>query len=499
MDGSNGTRNQGSTGIFDISLLVENAWKGLKQYWWIFLIIISLCSSRSYFKAKSAYSPYYKASSTFIVNMNQSVTYSADYYNNATASQMGKTFPYILNSGVLMEVVASDLGVASVGESITAEAMEDSNLFELSVTGSDPQRAYDVLQSVIKNYPVVAEFVIGDTQLHILDETGVPEEPENAPNFMSAAKQGAKKALIICLFILAVYATTRNTIRREEDLKKILNIRCLGSMPLAVFKKRSSAKKELILLDNKKISPGFLESSRSLRTRILKECREKGLKTILITSSMPGEGKSTVATNLALSLVQKGNSVVLVDGDLRNPSLAGVLGFKKEDYSYGFGDVVIGKAHFEDALIQYKDTKLSLLLGAEPIESTERLLSRRTTKEVLMDAAQAADYVLIDTPPGGMLADASILSNYADGALFVVRQDFVRKDRIVEAVQNIADTGIAMVGCILNGAETGIIGYGSGYSRYGSRYGSGNYGYGYGYGMRASKGRSSRKASEDEE
>lgn len=493
MDRSNEMRNQRSGGIFDIGVIMENAWKGLKRYWWIFLILISVCASGAYWKAKSVYSPYYKASSTFIVNMNRSVTYSEDYYNNATASQMGKTFPYILNSGVLMEVVASDLGVDTISETITAEAMEDTNLFELSVTGSDPQQTYDVLQSVIKNYPVVAEFVIGDTQLHVLDESGVPEEPENQPDFMPAAKQGAKLALVICFLILAVYATTRNTIRKEEDFKKILNIRCLGTMPLVVFKKRSSAKNERILLDNKRIAPGFLESSRSLRTRILKECREQGLKTLLVTSSMPGEGKSTVVANLALSLVQKGSSVVLIDGDLRHPSLAGVMGFQKEDYSWGFGDVIMGKADFADALISYKDTKLKLLLGAEPINSTEHLLTKESTKEVLAQAVKEADYVFIDTPPGGMLADASILAQYADGAIFVVRQDWVRKDRVVEAVQTMADTGIVMAGCILNAAETGLMGYGSGYSRYGGYYGRGNYGYGYGYGMETTKNRTFRK------
>ncbi|MDO4554440.1 MAG: polysaccharide biosynthesis tyrosine autokinase [Lachnospiraceae bacterium] len=473
-----------TTGIFDVSILIENAWKGFKQYWWIFLIIISLYSSALYVKARMEYQPYYKASSTFVISLNQAVSYSSEYYDNATAFQMGQTFPYILNSGVLQEVVASDLGLDYISETITAEAMEDSNLFELSVTGSNPQQAYDVLQSVIKNYPSVAEFVIGDTQLHVLDETGVPEEPENEANFMPEAKKGAQIAILICLLILAVYATTRNTIRKEEDFKRMLNIRCIGSMPMAGFKKRSAGEQELVLLDNKKIPPGFLEATRTLRTRIMRECREKQLKTFLITSSVPGEGKSTVAANIALSLAQKEKKVLLIDADMRNPSLAKTFGIKRNKDANGFREVVMGKAELSEVICPYKNTTLSLILGSTPMESTERLLSRRTTQELLEEAGKMADYVIIDTPPGGMLADAGILAEYADGAIFVVRQDWVRSDRVLEAIQNMAETGIEMTGCILNCTQTGITGYGSGYSRYSSRYGSGSYGYGYGYGSK---------------
>lgn len=490
MDKSN--REYGKkTGIFDMNVLLDNGFKGIKQYWWIFIVIISMCSSLFYFKARLSYQPMYKAASTFVISINKAVSYSSEYYSNATASQMSKTFPYILNSGVLQKVIAADLGVDSFSETITAQSLEDSNLFELSVTGTNPQRAYDVLQSVIKNYPTVAEFVIGDTQLYILDETGVPQEPQNPANFMAGAKTGAKIGMLICVLILALYATTRNTIRREEDFKQMLNIRCFGSIPMVRFKRRSDGKNDLILIDNKKIAPGFLEATRTIRTRLIKECREKELKVLLVTSSMPGEGKSTVAVNLALSLEQKGHKVLLIDGDMRHPSLAKSLGMTKKDYTHGFKDVITGHAELAEALCSYKDTGMSLLLGGDPIDSTERLLSRRTTAEVIAEARTLADFVIIDTPPGGMLADATILADYADGAVFVVRHDWVRSDRVLEAVQTVADTGITMAGCVLNCVQNGITGYGSGYSRYGSRYGShygsGSYGYGYGYGYGANR------------
>lgn len=470
----------------DLGILFENFFRAFFQLWWIFVIIISIYSSFCFFRAKSSYSPYYKTSATFVVTMNQAGVYSDSYYNTATTEQMVKTFPYILNSGILQKVVAEDLGMDYVPGAISATTVDDQNLFELSVTGSDPQQIYDVLQSVIRNYPSVAEYVIGDTQLHILDETGVPTEAVNQPDFMPAAKSGAKKAAAVCFVILLLLTFGRNTVRSEEDLKKISNIKCLGSIPAVHFKKRTDAENELVLLTNKKIPQSFRESVRTLRMRTLKECGKEHSKVIMVTSSMPGEGKSTITVNLALALAQKEQKVILIDGDLRHPSLAKALGINRDYYGYGFRDVITGEAPLMDALISYDKSNINLLLGSSAVETIEGLLSTDKVKAVIEEAASMADYVIIDTPPVGMLADATIIAKYADSAVFVVRQDAVRKDRVVEAVQNLSQTGVHMAGCVLNYVKAGISSYGR--RKYGYGYGS----YGYGYGQKSSERRYGR-------
>ncbi len=490
MENRTGDYEKNTLEKIDLGIFLENFVRACLQLWWIFLIIISVYSSVCFFRAKGSYSPYYKTSATFVITMNQAGVYSDSYYNAATAEQMAKTFPYILNSGILQKVVAEDLGLTYVPGSISAVAMENQNLFELSVSGSDPQQIYDVLQSVIKNYPSVAEYVIGDTQLHIIDETGVPEEAENQPDFMPAAKAGAKKAAILCFVILLLVAFGRNTIRTEEDLKKILNVKCLGSIPVARFKKRTGVDHELVLIENKKVPQSFLESFRTLRMRLLKVLQKNDAKVLMVTSSMPGEGKSTVTVNLALSLAQKGYKVILIDGDLRHPSLAKTLGISNDYYGYGFRDVIIGSATLEQAIVPYDETGISLLLGSDAVETTERLLSKNATADIIKEAAVLADYVIIDTPPAGMLVDASLFANYVDSALFVVRQDGVRRDRVVEAVQNLAQTGVTIAGCVLNCARAGLSSYGRG--KYGYSYGYGDRGYGYGQ-KRTSRDRSSRQ------
>ncbi len=160
--------------LVDISAVIDDIWNGILRYWWLFLVLISLGASLLYFNARRNYAPYYTASSTFTVNASAGVNFSEGSYNQTAAAQMGKVFPYLLTSEVLNRIVAEDLGLDSVPGTVSASAMEDTNLVTIQVNASDPQMAYNILQSVLKNYPQVSEYVIGDVKLNLMDETGVP-------------------------------------------------------------------------------------------------------------------------------------------------------------------------------------------------------------------------------------------------------------------------------------------------------------------------------------
>ena len=174
----------------DITILIDDMWRCLKKFFWLFLIMIVLGGSFSYFQARRSYVPMYEAYSSFAVKARNSYGYSDTYYNKTIAGQMSKTFPYILTSGVLNQVVAESLGMESVPASISAEAVQNSALFTISVQSQDPQMAHDVLLAVIENYPRVAQYIIGDTELIMVDESGVPDEPVNPPDYTKNVKSG---------------------------------------------------------------------------------------------------------------------------------------------------------------------------------------------------------------------------------------------------------------------------------------------------------------------
>ena len=163
-----------SAGILYLTTLLDDMWRGLKKFYWICILIISGSATVFFIQAQRSYSPVYEAYSSFVVNTKTAYAYESTYYNKTAAAQMSRTFPYIMTSGVLNQVVGESLGLNYVPASITAEAMEDTALFTIRVNAGDPQMAYKVLQAVIDNYPTVAKYIIGDTQLTLMDESGVP-------------------------------------------------------------------------------------------------------------------------------------------------------------------------------------------------------------------------------------------------------------------------------------------------------------------------------------
>ena len=418
--------------LIDIAGLFDDLIKGIIQMKWRFLIILVICGAVFCGYKRLTYSPYYVASSTFTINSSITSENSNTYIENATANQMAKSFPYILKSGAFKEVLAQDLGLQSVPGTIEAEVMENTNLFTLKVTANNPKMAEKILKAVVKNYPSVAEFVIGSSQLTLMDEIQI----------------GVLIGILLCILLDVLLALGKNTVKKEEDFKRLFHAKSLGIMPHAKFHKKRTQTQELIVLDNPRMPRSVLEAARTVRRRIERAQKETGMKSFLVTSAMPGEGKSTVSANIAISLAMKGYKVILVDADLRNPSTAKVLGMNEQEL--GTLEVMKGEVNIDDAVQQYKNTSVKVLAGSTPIQDTSTVLSGKNMRQFIKELEAEADFVIIDTPPSGLLSDAAIVAQYVDGAVFVIRQDYTDVDRILEGMEILSGSGAEITGCILN-------------------------------------------------
>ena len=426
----------------------------------------------------SSFTPVYEAYASFTVRVANPLYASVHTYNASTAEQMAKTFPYILTSTVLQERVKEHLDVDYL-PSISASSMQSSNIFTLRVRDTDPERAYQVLEAVITCYPEVADFVLGPTVMVLLDESGVPSAPANSFSAASAVKQGAVIGLAIWAVIVLLVALTKTTVHSEEELKDLLSVTCLGQVPAA----KVSAKYPCPLISEKRDRSGFGESIRLLRLRMEKELAGQEKKVLMVSSAIPGEGKTTVAVNLAISLAMKGNKVLIIDCDTRNPSVARALRMKNQK---GFAEFISGEIATQGLIWNTKVENLTVITGG--VRGKETNLDSRASKraaQLIASARKVYDYVILDTPPCSLLADASEMARMADCALLVVRQDFAARDQILDGVQSLSESGLPLLGCVLNGVQSRLSsGYGYGYGGYGSGYG---YGYGYGYGNKDEK------------
>ena len=191
------------------------------------------------------------------------------------------------------------------------------------------------------------------------------------------------------------------------------------------------------------------EAYRSLRTNIQYSSFDKKYQTLVVTSANPGEGKSTVSGNLALVLAQGESKVLLVDCDMRRPSV-----HKKFRISntYGISDLLVGNKKMESVAHKYNDNLTIVPSGKIPPNPAEMLGSKAMTA-FLEEMKKHSDYIVLDTPPLQAVADAQILSTKVDGSLIVVRAGVTKKDAVHDAVSIINKVNGNIIGTVLNGAD----------------------------------------------
>ncbi|MBK7933754.1 MAG: CpsD/CapB family tyrosine-protein kinase [Pyrinomonadaceae bacterium] len=193
----------------------------------------------------------------------------------------------------------------------------------------------------------------------------------------------------------------------------------------------------------------YCEEYRSLRTHVLHKGQRNDLKTIVVASVNPSEGKSVTSINLSWLLAQTdGVRALIIDSDLRMPSLADYMGIETDR---GLSDVLAGTATLKESIIRLEPSGLHLLPGGEARQDVAELISGPKFKEILREAREMFDYVIIDAPPLGIFTDATVLINHADGAILVVRANRTKYGALERILEPLPKD--RMLGVVLNQSE----------------------------------------------
>ena len=453
--------------------MLSRFFRELKKLWIPAIIVTAAFAVLFALRAKMNYTPMYQSRAMFTVSSGYSsddiLSYSY-YYDNEAAKQLAAAFPYMLGTDVMNELVKNELGVSYINGSIRAEAVADTNLFILTVTSSDPQDAYDILEAVIASYPRVALYMVDYSQVIMKSEPTVPTAPYNSFSWKGSAVKGGMLGLGLSCLAALVLAMMRKTIFSAADLKASANVPILASVARTSAKKRRSGK-GIISLTHAGVDPDFVEAMRGLRIKLLRAMTEPGAQVILVTSTLPGEGKTTISANLALSLASSGLRTVLIDTDLRKQDTKAAVGVN--DTRPGLPE------YMTDSNI-----KVASMLSPVPGSSLEVICSTAAKRRPPMNAHKLEqmierlrpdyDYIVLDTPPCGIISDAKFICRCADAIVYVVRHDYASRNQIVDSMQELADQKAKLTGCVLN--DTPAVSHSK-------RYGYGQYGYGkYGYG-----------------
>ena len=322
--------------------------KVLRMFWWAVALLMIAMGILGFFRYKKNYVPVYESKATFSIT---AATYNGEedrsYTNNSQlAEELSVNFDYVINNEVFYEIIEKDIGLTYMPSKIEISSVEGTNILSIVVTGENAQLNYDVIQSVVNNYGSVAEFVLGDTKIDILEEPIVAKTPNNPFNPWKDILKFMLYGLAIAVVPCGLYAFFVRTIKCTEDVEKYLSVPCYGALPLILMNRRRGQDKYCSVID-KNVGFRYLEAMRTISSRCERYLKKQNCKVILVTSTKEEEGKSTVAMNLAYSLSKAQYKVMLIDGNLRNLSLRKMTGVEAADFSM---DQFLEKQIYEDFL-----------------------------------------------------------------------------------------------------------------------------------------------------
>ncbi|WP_307487111.1 polysaccharide biosynthesis tyrosine autokinase [Microbacterium trichothecenolyticum] len=378
------------------------------------------------------------------------------------------------------DTARQDLGISDSPEALVQRVKVSNPIDTVNVrvdaTGPTPESARDLAEAWIRAMTTQVDQLEshgsgaqGAVRLVAGDSARLPTAP-SSPNVRLNVVLGAVAGLIAGVIFALVRRAFDRRLRSASDITQAVDASVVGVLPVD---KDLAAGRAVFSFDDIRDGRGSFahkEAMRELRTNLQYVDVDRPARIMVVTSPLPGDGKSTTAANLAVSIAATGQSVILVDADLRRPVLGGIFGFSDD---VGLSDVLAGRAQIEQVAHQVDEHGRLFVVaaGRTPPNPSEMVGSKRM--QALAHKLAEDLIVIVDSPPTLAVADAAVIASWADGAVVVVTAGRTTDDMLVRATQNITKTRGHILGIVLN--RVPLRGADSNY--YGMQYG-GYYGYG---------------------
>jgi capsular exopolysaccharide synthesis family protein len=360
-----------------------------------------------------------------------------------------QSYTAIATTPTVLDPAAAALGAegvtaASLSRSVTATNEDATTIIQIQASANTPALAADVANVVAAQLsPTIRQIEPSSNssgiKASIVRRASAPTSPQFPRNDLNLVL-GVLGGLLLGGGIAIAAARLDTSVRTADELEELTGAAPIGSVGFdRVFKKRP------VIVDNPRSV--LTEDYRTIRARLAFASVDTRIRKVVITSAVPGEGKSTVSTNLAVVLAQGGAKVCLVEGDVRRPKVAEYLGL---DGAVGLTDVLIGAVELDAALVRWGDLLEVLPAGTNPPDPGELFATERM-RELVDTLGDRFDYVILDTPPLLSVADAAIVSRLVDGTLLVSRAGRSRRAEISRVVELLRDSDTRLLGTILNG------------------------------------------------
>lgn len=377
--------------------------------------------------------------------------------------QQGNTFSqsrvqsYVktVTTPAVLQPVIDELGLAitpaELAEKVKATSDLNTVLITISVENSSPVQAAAIARSTADSLVDTVDKLErpkaggpSPVSMSVVTPAEVPNKPAS-PNVRLNLLFGLVVGLALGVALGLLRSTLDSKVRGEADLLEITSAPLLGGIAYDADASRKP------LLTQAAPQSHRAESFRQLRTNLQFASVSGSAKSVLVTSSLPAEGKSTTATNLAIAIAQSGQSVCLVDADLRRPMVSEYLGL---DRNAGLTTALLGAAEVHDLLQPWGEENLYVLASGQIPPNPSELLGSQGMKDILDELDASFDVIVIDAPPLLPVTDAAVLSQFVGGVVLVIGSQKVRRQDLAKSLGSLELVGAKLLGVVLNRLPT---------------------------------------------
>ncbi len=430
----------------------------LKSKKLVILFILIIFTLLGYLYSYHYVVPKYKSTSTLLLIPNSTaegkVIMTSDLAVNTDLtvnSGLIETYRSIGENSKVLKQVINNLGLDMTEEELLKEmkisVMKDTYVIQVSVTNEDPQKAMDIAKEFDEVFLQEIKEIYHLNNIGIVDEARLPEKPYNI-NHLKDMIMFLVAGMGVSFLTMIVFYLFDNTIKKEEEIEKYIQLKSLGSIPMNQDKAQE-------IVDRSKAKSYVTECINTIRTNILYMNSANSAKTILITSCTPREGKSWVSANIATAFAETDKKVLLVDADMRKGRAHKIF---KVDNTEGLSNYLYAMTGEKEEDINMaknyiKETQIPnlhiLTNGIIPPNPSE-LLESSAMKELLEILKNIYDVVIIDAPPCKLVTDSIILSTIVDSTILVANAEKTKMNDFNEVKKSIQMVDGEIIGAILN-------------------------------------------------
>ena len=457
---------------YNLLALWENIRKRL--VWVILAAVIMSGASYFYFSSQNVdmYSSYVtlyasKLGSDENENAMDSKSYQSKEFNSS--SSLANGIRVILNEGAVAEKVNSKLekyskSPSDIASAVTVETVEESSLIKITAVTTDPNLSFDICNAYVQVSPQILDNILNGGSVTVVTEPTVASTPIHTDYkiyavYGAAAGAGLALAVIVLMFVLD------GTMKSSEEISERFGLKLLAEIPSYGKKSKKNERNKKIEDSREKVinnETPFLaiESFKIARTNIIhafSDIEGKGA-TFIATSFEPSAGKSLISANLAITMAKRDQRVLIIDADMRKPMQHKLFAIDNE---LGLSSILSGKRAPAECIFKLQGNLHIMPSGPIPANPSE-LIDSSVMTDLLSAVSQVYDYIIIDTPPIGVVTDASALAPKTDGVVLIARQKSTTSSEFQRSIEELKKVDARIIGTIF----TDVSGYSKSYGKY---------------------------------